>query len=282
MHLTQRTSKNFHQWKIGTVNIRTGSDDWRLEEAVRQIDRSGLTVCALQEVRRLEQGNTIIDAGNAKYEIHWCGLKRIRQQGVGLVIRIDPNVIIREVNYIGSRLISAYIEIYGCKTKIISIYAPTNNSAETTKHAFYRDLCNQLNTNKHEKLIILGDFNATTSAVKQHACIRSSSVLIDIISNDNGERMVDFARDNKLSIMNTWFKHPDHHQHTWYSNDLHHTNKTLDYLLCCDWLLQYCTDCRVRTSFDFNSDHKLLVTTLRTPKTKVARFIKHNTTKKKN
>jgi exonuclease III len=82
----------FHQWKLATINISTGSDDWRLEEAVRQISRSGLSICALQEVRRLEKGNTIIEFDGYKYE--WNGPKRLRQQGVALVIRVDPNIII--------------------------------------------------------------------------------------------------------------------------------------------------------------------------------------------
>ena len=156
-----------------------------------------------------------------------------------------------------------------------------NEYSDSTKLAFYRELRKHLTTQKNEKLIVLGDFNATTTAVKEHACVRSSSILTDIESNDNSKQMIDFARDHKLSTMNTWFKHPDHHQYTWYANDLHGTKKTLDYLLCCDWLRQYISDCRVRTSFDFNSDHKLLVTTFRTPKTKAACFIKRKLDKKK-
>jgi len=71
----------FHQWKIGTINITTGSDDWRLEEAVRQIHRSGLSICALQEVRRLRQDNVTITIDNQKYDVHWVGPKRIHEQG---------------------------------------------------------------------------------------------------------------------------------------------------------------------------------------------------------
>jgi len=39
--------------------------------------------------------------------------------------------------------------------------------------------------------------------------------------------MIDFARENKLFIMNTWFKHPEKHQFTWYSNDVYGTKKHL-------------------------------------------------------
>jgi len=202
-------------------------------------------------------------------------------KGVALVIRVDRNIVVNEISYICPRLISASIDIYGCKTKIISVYAPTEPGTDNAKTVFYRELCKHTKTEKHRKLIVLGDFNATTNAVKVHACIRPSSDLTEIDSNVNGERMLNFARDQDLSIMNTWFKHPEHHQITWYSHDIHNTKKTLDYLLCCNWLRQYCCDCRVRTSYDFNSDHKLLVTTFRTPKTKSARFRKRTAIKKR-
>jgi len=95
-------------------------------------------------------------------------------------------------------LISTSIEVYGCKTKVIAVYAPTEESAESSKDSFYHELCKHLTTLKHEKLIVLGDFNATTTAVKNHACVRSSSILYDIESNDNGIR-IDFARENTNS-----------------------------------------------------------------------------------
>jgi len=78
-------------------------------ESWYQVDRSGLTICAFQEVRKLEQGNTIIEIDKSKYEVHWCGRKRLRREGVALVIRIDPKVTIHEVSYIGPRLISPHL-----------------------------------------------------------------------------------------------------------------------------------------------------------------------------
>ena len=46
----------FHHWKIGTINIRTGKDDEKLENVVRQINKAGVSICGLQEVRRLRTG----------------------------------------------------------------------------------------------------------------------------------------------------------------------------------------------------------------------------------
>ena len=44
------------------------------------------------------------------------------------------------------------------------------------------------------------------------------------------------------------------------------TKKVIDYVLK-KYVLQYINACTVRTEYDFDTDHRLLVTTLRTPKT---------------
>ena len=43
----------------------------------------------------------------------------------------------------------------------------TDESLESAKLSFYQKLCNTLSTQKHEKLIVLGDFNATTTASEE-------------------------------------------------------------------------------------------------------------------
>jgi len=43
----------YYNWKVGTINIRTGNDDEKIERVVSEIDRANLAICGLQEVRRL-------------------------------------------------------------------------------------------------------------------------------------------------------------------------------------------------------------------------------------
>ena len=75
-------------------------------------------------------------------------------------------------------------------------------------------------------------------------------------------------------MLNTFFKQPWHRLITWHSRDKWKTKKALDYQLSSDFLRQYCTNCRVYNGFKFQSDHRLLVSEWRTPKTKLARFVK--------
>ena len=67
-------------------------------------------------------------------------------------------------------------------------------------------------------------------------------------------------------------------QYTWYSNDKK-SKKINDYILMEKYVQQYVTQCIVMREYDFDSDHRLLKTTLTTPCTRKA---KRTTKKKKN
>ena len=89
---------------------------------------------------------------------------------------------------------------------------------------------------------------------------------------------LDFCEENKLSILNTWYDHPIKHRITWHSPDAI-TKKVIDYSISESWLRQYIKDVRVRNSY-FNSDHRLLVSKMRTPANKAARFHKRKPKRK--
>ena len=40
------------------------------------------------------------------------------------------------------------------------------------------------------------------------------------------------------------------------------------------WLRQYIKNCRVHNSYDFDSDHRLVIANIKTPCTKTARYVK--------
>ena len=53
--------RNFHSWRIGNINIRTGKDDQKIETVIHQIAKAKLSVCCLQEVPRLNNDSAIIN-----------------------------------------------------------------------------------------------------------------------------------------------------------------------------------------------------------------------------
>ncbi|XP_066924791.1 craniofacial development protein 2-like [Clytia hemisphaerica] len=202
--------RNFFTWKIGTINIRTGNSDEKLEKVVEEIDKAGLIICGVQEVRRLNKGSATIAVNNPnnKYEIYWCGNTLKKHHGVGIVVKVAPNIDILEIYQVNSRIIVIDVIVSGCSLRVINCYAPTEESAITTKNLFYRTLKKQIiTTNANQKVICLGDFNATTSASLYSSSLRENSVVEDLVINDNGERFHDLFQSYKLSVLNTWFNH---------------------------------------------------------------------------
>ena len=238
------------------------------------MDKAGLYGCAFSEFRRLGVGSCMVEAGENEYEVHWSGFKRKREYGVGIAIKVQPGIEIGEIKAINERLMTAAVEIFGLSMKLISAYAPTEPGKESAKMKFYQNLKKIKPDHPDQKLVYLGDFNATTDAVRKTAGVRAGKILENITSNDNGERLIEFSRNNNLSILNTFFKQPLHRQVTWHSRDKWKTKKTLDYQICSDWLRQYCKNCRVYNGFKFQTDHRILISSWRTPVTKRARFVK--------
>ena len=80
------------------------------------------------------------------------------------------------------------------------------------------------------------------------------------------------ARDLYDSVLNFkhqfWIhtlRHKPANSYTWYSND-QHTRKIIDLTISNQFLQRFCLDCRVRRSYDFHSDHRILITRFKTHK----------------
>ena len=67
------------------------------------------------------------------------------------------------------------------------------------------------------------------------------------------------------------FEKPLVNRYTWYSCDKK-TKKILDYVLLQRFVNQYVKDCHVKPEYHFESDQRLLVTSLLTPKDKRSRW----------
>ncbi|XP_066925162.1 uncharacterized protein [Clytia hemisphaerica] len=232
--------KHFHNWKLGTINVRTAREDEKLEKVFKEIRKANLSICGLQEVRR-KNGLALIELNelNEKYEVYWSGYATKRIHGVGIAIKVDLNC-----------------------------YAPTEESTTPCKDIFYASLRKQLNTDNNRKIICIGDFNATTSASWYNSSLRERMIVNDLIANNNGERFHELFNTQKLSVMNTWFTHKECRRVTWHSPD-GVTKKSYDFILCCSWIRQFITNCRVYNSYDFDSDHRLVIASLTTPCTKI-------------
>ena len=288
----KKNTKKFHQyceWSFGSLNIRTGKendDGAKIYSVAKEMSKTGLQFLLLQEVRWKGVDSKLIELDiGEKYEFHWSGYKRKREAGVGILIRIDNFTEIEAPDFNTPRIMGINLKIHGFNLRVVNVYSPTDcDGTDEQKNKFYFDLKKaSKKQQKHQKLIIAGDFNATTDVAKFKSNFSgTTNVIIDRNCNDNGQRLKQLCQSEKLSISSTFFKHRLFHRYTWHSND-HKTRKILDYILTQQYVQQFMTNCPVYNGFDVETDHRIIKATMYAPSTKNARkrYCKNPTPPKK-
>ncbi|XP_065582752.1 craniofacial development protein 2-like [Artemia franciscana] len=146
---------------------------------------------------------------------------------------------------------------------VLSAYTPTRDALDETKNDFYTEL--QTVTSAiaaRDYLIVAGDFNARVVPKDQ----TTSKVLGNFGLGQhckNGERLVNYALMNQLTVSNTVFQHKPSHLITWYSSD-GVTKAQIDYELIRQRWRSSVLDSRsikgADTGSKSGSDHKLIIT----------------------
>ena len=128
------TNKLFYPWNFGTINIRTGnekSEGYRLYMITKEVARAKLQFCSLQEVRYRNNGRKVIslDTGES-YVFLWCGQKKRRDAGVGILIKQCNKITFDDPfddpDITDPRIMAMNIQIRGFNIRLVNVYAPTN------------------------------------------------------------------------------------------------------------------------------------------------------------
>ena len=105
---------------------------------------------------------------------------------------------------------------------LLMLLAPTEQYAESTKDTFFNTLQKAVQKVKKEhpsfNVLIGADMDATGHG---HDSFGSWSHIgpnnDDLLTNDNGTRLLSFSDECKLFILNSFFQSSKIHRHTWYS-----------------------------------------------------------------
>ena len=204
----------------------------RYTVVTKEANRACLLFCCLPEVSYRNSGSKLIklDTGES-FEFHWCGQKRRREAGVGILVRLNRFIEINSPDVNDPRIIAIKLKIHSMSESSTNIPPTETGGSDNQKDLFYRSLKTAcVKTHKHQKLIVVGDFNATTSVATYNSCYDGVKIVQDPNCSDNGSRLKSFCSSHKLCISPTFFEHAMIHRHTWYSNDKI-TRKINDYVL---------------------------------------------------
>ena len=238
----------------------------------KEAARANLLICCLQEVKYRNTGKRLItlDTGE-KYIFIWCGQKKRREAGVGILIKDCSEITFDEPDFTNPRLMAINIQVRGFRIRMVNVYLLTNcDGSDNEKDTFYRvlkKLCNK--HHKSQKLVVLGHFNATTAISLGKNHFDGQQVMNDPICNDNGSRLKGFCRELRLCMSQTYYEHSKEQRYTWRSCD-GSTKKVLDYVLVEPFVQNYVQECKAEENYDFDSDHHLVRTKLRTPASRKA------------
>ena len=206
--LAQVQRVKFHQILLGSINVRTAKDELRLAQHVIHSKHLGHSVTCVQESRITGQGESTYDDVVLKgWRIYWNGLKKKSQAGVAIFIA--PHVKVFDVVHgLEGRISAVRCKIYGVRMTIVNCYAPTESYAASTKDMFYAELVKMVQTlaKSHPsfKLVVCGDFNASIGDDCDHGAYRSLGRVHDRVqTNYNGRKLIEFAENQGLFIMNT-------------------------------------------------------------------------------
>ena len=140
------------------------------------------------------------------------------------------------------------------------MYAPTMDSNENAIQEFYKALDTIKNKCKSgEMLLVMGDWNAKIGCSVEQPMVGGYGLGS---RNDRGDLLVDWCRENSIVVTNTWFKNHPRRLYTWRSpGDL--TRNQIDYILSSKRFRNSILNCKTCPQADCNTDHILLVLTLR-------------------
>lgn len=258
---------------FGTWNVRSLHKPGKLPCVIQEMEKLNVDLLGVSETYWPNAGEfmTSIPTSDQNYKVIYSGGEKHRR-GVGFIInkRITHSVMYYETK--SERLAGLKLQTRQCNILVVQVYAPNEDAHDNDKDSFYEELISWIKENKksRDQLIIMGDFNAKVGAKKDGQIIGPYGLGS---RNENGERLVDFCKQQKLIVTNTWFEQKANARHTWISPDKI-TKNQVDYILLSERYRNSAKNAKVRPGADCGSDHNPVILKLKTTMKKLKS--KHN------
>ena len=237
--------------KIGSWNVRTFNEEGRLENALREMKRNSITVLGICETH----WEGPMDFKSGEYRIIGSG-GDMKRHGVAIIVDEKTCGDILHVECISERVMMMKIKAKPVDMMIIQVYMPTSRAKEEEVDEVYEGVQDILANNKGKyNTVIMGDFNAVVGLGKRSKCVGAYGLGK---RNKRGQKLVDFAKQNKFVITNTLFDHHKRRRWTW---KMPGDDKRfqLDYVLVKWRYKNGVKNSRAYPGMDINSDHNPVI-----------------------
>lgn len=239
--------------KIGTWNVQGTNVVGKLKQLAGVLKTYKMDIVAVQELKQKDVQN--IEVG--EYIVMGSGCNK-KVFGVGFMFHKSLKNAVIKFEAFTNRV--CYIRIKGKFRNIsmINVHAPTEDKDLEEKVEFYEQLEEYFGRlPKYDVKVLLGDCNAKIGREEIHEPIIGRHSL-HRSTNQNGEKLIEFAMEQRLKIMGTCYEHKDIHKATWKSPNGITLNQIDHFLIENQYALDI-SDVRVYRGADIDSDHYLLV-----------------------
>jgi hypothetical protein len=238
-------------------------------ELIHTLNHVKYDVVGLSEVRR--KGCSIEEHKN--YILCYNGITQ-GENGVGFLINIKHKSNIESFRGLSERVALLDMKIENFTISIVQAYAPTSTASDDELESFYCTL-NEAIQLCGKNMIIMGDFNAKIGqpGIDEYTVMGKFG---HGNRNTRGDRLIQFAFEHRMSIMNTFFKKRPNQKWTWRSPD-GTTKNEIDFILT-NFPRQF-TDVHVLNKVAFPSDHRLVRAEIHIKKSNKSRktYSRHST-----
>ena len=255
--ITVQKSMNKEKGKIRVVtcNVRTLAQRGKIENLIQETKRMNINVMGVAEMRWKDQGHIT----NNGYKVLWSGGQKL-EHGVGFVLDPLASKAFKGYLAVSDRIILLKMKGPQRDLNIIQVYAPTEAAQNEEINQFYGKLEETRRKCKtNEILAVMGDQNAKVGKNRDGNILGPFGLGV---RNERGDLWVDWCRNNKLIIANTWFQNHPRRLWTWQSPD-DTTRNQIDFIAISERYKNGVLNCKAFPGADVGSDHVPVLATLR-------------------
>ncbi|KAK2722586.1 hypothetical protein QYM36_002953 [Artemia franciscana] len=180
--------------KLVFWNVRTMAQLSKTEQVVNEMDRYGIDIVVLSDVRWTGEGGQILEKG-----VH-SGTEKKRKAGAAMILSKSSSRVLTSSTPINKRIIEARLTGQQAKLTAVTCYTPIKDADNSIKGSFYNTLqAVAKDIPSHDLVCFVSTFNAKVRSDESYCPeVLGSHYLSEV--NENGSLFVDFALTNDVII----------------------------------------------------------------------------------
>ena len=240
-----------HRVRVGTWNVRTMMEQGKLENLKREMTRLKMNMLGISEARWRGNGNFMSD----EYQVIYAGGEEC-QRGVALILHKEIARRVKKIVQHSDRLLLVKIEAEPIDMTVIQTYMPTSAHSDEEVEDMYEEIERLLDEEEaRDNVVIMGYWNAIVGEGRDDIVVGEYGMGR---RNKRGDKLVEFCKQRKLVVTNTWFKQNKRRIYTW-KKPGDSERYQLDYILVKQRYRNSIKNSHSYPGADANTDHNLVM-----------------------